>query len=136
MANNPNSQIERRRQSPNRVWLTLILVLVVSSIIVIHNYKTPPEEALNLEISPVPGKDIAFVTFRVEPLQEETNLRLPSGTIIGVPDHSFVDQSGGIVQEEVILKFREFHNAADVLLSGIPMSIDSAGRKGHLQTIQ
>lgn len=50
-----------------------------------------------------------------------------SGSKLNVPAAAFVDQNGEIVNGDVDIKYREFHDYVDFFLSGIPMTYDSAG---------
>lgn len=60
---------------------------------------------------------------------------LPSGTVIKVPANAFADAGGETVATPVQLSFREFHNAAEIIASGIPMRIPKAeGEEDWLQT--
>jgi hypothetical protein len=45
----------------------------------------------------------------------------PSGSKIFIPANAFIDQSGNPVKGDVILKYREFRDPVDILVSGIPM---------------
>lgn len=64
-----------------------------------------------------------------------STLRLASGTVLTVPANAFVNVNGGPVAGPVRLRFREFHEAADIIASGIPMRIPKAeGEEGWLQT--
>ena len=58
--------------------------------------------------------------FVVDPAQGKV-INLSSGSQITVPVNAFVYENGKVVQEEVTIKFREFHSAADIIRSGIPM---------------
>ncbi|MEL6655487.1 MAG: hypothetical protein AAFR36_03540 [Bacteroidota bacterium] len=53
--------------------------------------------------------------------EEGALITLPSGTEIEVPANAFVDLEGNAVTGKVNISFREFHTAAEVILSGIPM---------------
>ena len=55
-----------------------------------------------------------------------------SGSKVTVPANAFVDESGTLVTGEVELKYREFHDAVDFFLGGIPMDYDSASIKHQL----
>ena len=55
-----------------------------------------------------------------------------SGSKVTVPANAFIDKDGGLVTGEVELKYREFHDAVDFFLGGIPMDYDSASVKHHL----
>ncbi len=57
----------------------------------------------------------------------DTTLVYPTGTIIHIPASAFVDNNGNEIKGEVQVKFREFHDQADILVSGIPMNYDSSG---------
>ena len=50
-------------------------------------------------------------------------LSLPSGSSIDVPEAAFIDAQGNAVSGDVNLAFREFHNAAEIIASGIPMKV-------------
>jgi len=50
-----------------------------------------------------------------------------SGSAIVVPKNAFVDKNGNSLNGEIELRYREFHNPIDFILSGIPMTYDSAG---------
>ena len=61
--------------------------------------------------------------------------RQPNGTIIRIPAAAFVDADGQVVTGPVDLDYREFHRAAEVLVSGIPMKATAAdGTRGDMQT--
>lgn len=55
-----------------------------------------------------------------------------SGSKVTVPANAFVDENGALVTGEIELKYREFHDAVDFFLGGIPMDYDSANVKHHL----
>ena len=50
-----------------------------------------------------------------------------SGSLIKVPKNTFVDKNGSLLNGEIELRYREFHDPIDFILSGIPMTYDSAG---------
>ena len=50
-----------------------------------------------------------------------------SGSTIVVPKDAFVDNNGNSLNGEIELRYREFHDPIDFILSGIPMTYDSAG---------
>jgi hypothetical protein len=51
------------------------------------------------------------------------------GTRIIIPAKAFVDKSGNIIRDKVVIKFRQLDNAADIFLSGLPMNYDSTGER-------
>ena len=50
-----------------------------------------------------------------------------SGSTIVVPKNAFVDINGNSLDGKIELRYREFHDPIDFMLSGIPMTYDSAG---------
>jgi len=57
-----------------------------------------------------------------------------TGTIITIPSGVFSDEEGEDVKGKVEIHYREFHDAIDILLSGIPMNYDSAGITYQLES--
>ena len=88
-----------------------------------RDYIQPPFEKL----------DPAFQAFTLYNQKGDT-LELETGTRIIVPAGAFADTSGKPVQGKVDLKYREFHDALDIFLAGIPMNYNVRGEKRHLQT--
>lgn len=64
----------------------------------------------------------------------DTTLVYQTGTIIHVPASAFVDETGQDINGPVEIKFREFHDPVDIMVSGIPMNYDSAGIGFHLES--
>lgn len=56
------------------------------------------------------------------------------GSKIKVPAGSFVSKSGEDIVGDVTIEYREFHDPADIVVSGIPMAYDSAGHKYNLES--
>ncbi|MEN8929478.1 MAG: hypothetical protein ABF242_04345 [Flavobacteriales bacterium] len=50
-----------------------------------------------------------------------------TGTDINIPEGAFMDENGNVVTGEVEIQYREFHDQADIFLSGIPMDYDTLG---------
>lgn len=62
-------------------------------------------------------------------------LKLSSGSSIDVPAAAFVDANGTPVKGNVDITFREFHNAAEIIASGIPMKVfKQNGKEEWMQT--
>jgi hypothetical protein len=76
---------------------------------------------------PIAGVDVAssFYTFRAE---NGLSFSYPSGSRIFIPKNAFVDASGKMVTGDVTVSYREFRDATDIIVSGIPMKYDSAGQ--------
>jgi hypothetical protein len=56
-------------------------------------------------------------------------IKLDNGTKITVPANAFVDSEGKPVSGEVDIKYREFHSAVDIMVSGIPMKMVDNGKE-------
>jgi hypothetical protein len=52
-----------------------------------------------------------------------------TGTEITIPAKAFKDEEGNVIRGEVEIQYREFHDQAEIFLSGIPMGYDTAGEK-------
>jgi|GEM_PF-666697 len=66
---------------------------------------------------------------------QSTTLTLQTGTTIEIPANIFVNEAGQPVTTPVEIKFREFHNAAQIIASGIPMTVRGPnGQEDWMQT--
>lgn len=83
---------------------------------------------------PMNNLDIQYNHFEVSASEAKT-LELENGTTIEIPANAFVDAEGNPVTTPVDIQYREFHNAADILVSGIPMEVlGDKGQKSRMQT--
>ncbi|MCU0433737.1 MAG: hypothetical protein MUC87_09820 [Bacteroidia bacterium] len=82
---------------------------------------------------PISGTDVArnYYTFNAE---KGASFSYPSGTDIRIPANAFVDKNGRPVSGEVTISYREFRDAADIIVSGIPMKYDSAGQTADFES--
>jgi hypothetical protein len=81
-----------------------------------------------LEVSPAfKNIDVAYKTFGIKPGKAEKIIIKESGTVIEIPANAFVDEKGNPVTEKVDINFREFHDAAEIIASGIPMQNPETG---------
>ena len=53
----------------------------------------------------------------------DTVIRYKTGSVISIPKNSFENKKGNAVDGHITLKYREFHNALEVAMSGIPMNL-------------
>ncbi len=53
---------------------------------------------------------------------------------IKVPKNAFVNKNGQDIIGEVEIQYREMHDQADIIASGIPMTYDSAGTQYHFES--
>lgn len=86
------------------------------------------------DIKPVfSNTDVAFKHLVVE-AEKGAEFRMPNGTVINIPQDVFVDKNNNKIVGKVDLEYREFHNGAEILASGIPMVYDSAGIKQQFES--
>ena len=83
------------------------------------------EEVLTSGVTPISAElDIPFSRYEVD-ASADTTLYTQTGTSLSVDRGTFVTKSGKPVQGKVEVKVREFHDAAAILRSGIPMRLRS-----------
>ncbi|MBK7817355.1 MAG: cell envelope integrity protein TolA [Sphingobacteriaceae bacterium] len=56
-------------------------------------------------------------------------IKHPTGSKIKIPKSSFVNKAGEEIKGEVEILYREIHDQAEIIASGIPMRYDSAGKE-------
>jgi hypothetical protein len=57
-----------------------------------------------------------------------------TGSKVVIPSNAFSDMNGNPLKGKVEIRYKEFHDAVDFLVSGIPMTYDSAGVKYQLES--
>lgn len=82
---------------------------------------------------PVKALDIPSQTFIVNS-ESDTQLYSSTGSQVHIRNRSFAFAGGKAVTGPVEIRYREFHDPVDILLSGIPMNYDSAGKSWLLES--
>lgn len=82
---------------------------------------------------PLKKMDMPPSTFIVN-TAADTNLVYTTGSTIVIPQEAFMKADGTPVKGDVQLKYREFHDPIDIIMSGIPMNYDSAGHSYQLES--
>ncbi len=82
---------------------------------------------------PLKGVNIPYTTYKVI-AEKGAALDFKTGSKIIIPKNVFVDENGKPLKGEVELRYREFHDAVDFFVSGIPMTYDSAGVKYQFES--
>ncbi|WP_299459403.1 hypothetical protein [uncultured Microscilla sp.] len=77
--------------------------------------------------------DVAYSQWEMDASKAKV-FKLNNGSNIEVPAGAFVNKLGEPVKGNVKIKYREFHNAADIIASGLPMHYDSAGVRHHFES--
>lgn len=83
----------------------------------------------------VPFKNVQKVntTYKVG-TENDTVLYYETGSKLVIPQNAFLDKDGQPIKGEVKLTYREFSDAFDVYIGGIPMQYDSAGVEQVFET--
>ena len=82
---------------------------------------------------PIAKLNVPYQKFKLKS-EHGATLKTQSNSKIKVPKNAFVNKKGENIIGDVEIKFREFHNQADIIASGIPMKYDSAGIQSHLES--
>lgn len=113
------------------------VVIAVGTVLVVNN-NTPTPLADTSEQRPfidpaVQGLHINDTTFALD-AANGGHFDYFNGSQIDVPEGAFLDKNGKPVTGKVELHYREFHDPADIMLAGIPMTYDSAGQRRHFES--
>lgn len=93
-----------------------------------------PVAAVSLLVNPpLAEADVKYKSFTID-ARKGGSWTAPTGTVIEVPKGIFVDADGKKVKGDVEIRYREFHDACDVILSGITMKYDNDGTEEDFQT--
>lgn len=84
------------------------------------------ERAILAVQPPITGLDVPFQSYTV-PTSEGMTIETATGTTIEIPANAFVDKDGNPIAGTVDIQFREFHDATDIIASGIPMHNPETG---------
>ncbi len=82
---------------------------------------------------PISRLNVPYTSYKVK-AEEGATLKHKSNSKIIIPKKAFVDKQGLDIVGDVEIKYREFHNQADIIASGIPMIYDSAGVQTTLES--
>jgi hypothetical protein len=88
----------------------------------------------NEEIAP-PFKALSIAPQKLEiDGSRDTLLTLSNGSSLTIPANAFVNTKGDTVKGKISLEYKEFHTAADIIASGIPMRYED--EKGKAQQME
>ena len=120
--------------------ITKVSIIILFAITLLScNNKNKNEEETNVDTiesvinSPLPSLDINYASYSVD-TQKDTVLMYKTGSKINIPKNAFIDSEGNIVNGKVDIEYREFSNAFDIYLGGIPMQYDSDGTNMVFET--
>lgn len=107
--------------------LLIVAVIAVQSCKKGEEKQTEPQKTtvntanVSRVLPPFENVDVPFKTFTIDASKEQT-IRTETGTVINIPEGAFQDADGNKIEGEVDIQYREFHNAAGIITSGIPMT--------------
>lgn len=103
-------------------------VLLATGAVALYNCSGTEHKAtaFSAVAPPIPGVNTPEHRFEIDPAMGDT-LLVDGGTRIVIPANILTDENGKPVKEKVTIGYREFHDAADIIASGIMMNYDSAG---------
>lgn len=102
--------------------MTIILAaIVIYWLTSNHESQAPPDKGPYID-PPIAGLDIPYQNFTIE-VSRGGMFESQSGSRLMVPANAFVDDSGRVVEGLVDLQYREFTNAMEILLGGVPMTL-------------
>ncbi len=111
-------------------WIINSVVLVGLSIgsYFYYDYMFGYEKGVN----PMFNNDVSFVEMSFN-ASDGYEFHASNGTHLSIPPMAFVTKHGKLVNGEINVKFREFHDAKSILLSGIPMQLNE-NRDEYMQS--
>lgn len=117
-----------------KLRLKALLFTIIFVVVACHNSKIQ-NPILTVNVAPpINDMQVKFKTYSINNCESKT-IREKNGTTIVLPDSAFEDKHGNIVTKKVKIDYREFHTAAEVISSGIPMyTIDEEGDMQYFQT--
>lgn len=121
--------------SAAKIWLSVSAGIAVMSAAAYFMLRSPETKAMSPAKPPFiapPVQDYkAGADKFVIDAGSDTSFTYKTGSLIHIPANSFITKDGKDVEGPVEIRYREFHDQIDLLLSGIPMNYDSANV--HLQ---
>lgn len=81
----------------------------------------------------IPGADITYTSYKVE-TEKETVLTYSTGSKIHIPANTFVDKDGKPIKGQVNINYREMHDAWEIMVSGIPMTVKMDSITYHFES--
>lgn len=88
-----------------------------------RTFVTPPVKKLN----------VPYNTYKVN-ANNGGEITHHSNSKIKVPKNAFVNKNGQEIVGDIEIQYREMHDQADIIASGIPMTYDSAGTQYHFES--
>lgn len=98
-----------------------------------HTSNPDPKPSRAFVAPPIAKLNIPYTSYKVKAEQGGT-IKHKSNSKIIIPKKAFVNKQGEDIVGDVEIRYREFHDQADIIAAGIPMAYDSAGVKSQLES--
>lgn len=83
---------------------------------------------------PISKLNVPYTSYKVNADKGKVIVHQKTNSKITIPQKAFVNKQGEDIVGDVEIQYREFHNQADIITSGIPMTYDSAGVRYHFES--
>jgi len=97
-----------------------------------HTNTTAPAKKVCVA-PPVKKLNVPYSTYKVNS-SKGGEIAHHTASKIKVPKNAFVNKKGEDIIGDVEIQYREMHDQADIIASGIPMTYDSAGTQYHFES--
>lgn len=117
------------------MWTAIVLGVAAFSTMFYLSSKVEHEQELVAQPfihPPVKGVNVELAQYSIP--SNELQVLHYGETKIEIPVNAFLDSAGHPVQGKIDLFYREFHDVAEIFLSGIPMQYDSADTQYHFES--
>jgi hypothetical protein len=115
------------------VAVAAVAIVAFFSFKFLKNKKNIPEIAVNTEIKSAIKPALTWTNLPYEKFEFDAaigdTLFTQNGSILVFPANALVNSKGEIVQGKIEVQSREFNDALDYSIAGVPMAYDSAGIK-------
>src|SRR5665213_2968111 len=113
--------------------ITFGIVIAVGTYFVMNSDQKNQATISSFIDAPLAGINIPDTTFKMNANVESTFF-YSTGSEIRVPQNAFLDSAGNVVKGNVEIRYREFHDPAEIFIAGIPMTYDSAGTRFNFES--
>jgi hypothetical protein len=101
---------------------------IITQNTIVNKKEEGPKQAKSFIQPPIKNATVSYNSYKVNN-NKGGEIAHPSGSKIKIPKNSLINKQGDLINGEVEIFYREFHDQADIIASGIPMTYDSAGVK-------
>ncbi|WP_075602244.1 hypothetical protein [Saccharicrinis aurantiacus] len=133
-------QTEARIKDPlytkTKIFLNSVAILITVAVVGYLLYSPTNQDiddVTSFIVPPINDINISFQEFQLEACIADTIISERGSRVI-IPANAFADTTNQIAKGAIIFKVREFHNQADIFLSGIPMGYDSLANNYTLES--